>query len=348
MPVKHWSSAGLMVTTWCNARCASCYLACTPERTERMNPDDALRWWAQLIEASPHGCRVHLTGGEPFGDWPGLIDLAERAHREGLGPLEAVETNAFWATDAGLVRRRLEALDAAGMGRLVISADPFHQQFVPIRRARLVARVGGEVLGRRRVRVRWWDWLRGGYDTGELSDSERQRCFGRYLRLGRERLNGRAADRLPGLIKRNRATQYADKRCGESLLRGKGVHVGPGGWVVPGTCAGIVLGSARRERIGARWRRRGEDHADRPIVGTLVRAGPMGLVRLAESHGLSRPSACAGACGLCWLARTFLWRRGLYREELAPDWLYASAEANRESVGGVPTQAGSARSGALP
>jgi hypothetical protein len=310
-----------------------------------MDPDDALRWWAELIDASPHGCRVHLTGGEPFGDWSGLLDVARRARRQGLGPLESVETNAFWATDEGLVRERLRALDAAGMGRLVISADPFHQQYVPLRRARLAARVGQAVLGHERVRVRWWDWLDTGFDTGELSEPARRRCFARYLRLGRDRLNGRAAERLAGRMERNRATQYADKRCGESLLRSKGVHVDPHGWVVPGTCAGIVLGNAHRESLGEVWGRLDDNHADRPIVGTLARAGPMGLARLAESRGFSPPGGCVSACEMCWQARMFLWRRGLYRAELAPDWLYASAGQNPRPAGVVENPADARRRG---
>ena len=30
MPVKHWTFAGLLLTYWCNARCASCYLCSSP------------------------------------------------------------------------------------------------------------------------------------------------------------------------------------------------------------------------------------------------------------------------------------------------------------------------------
>jgi len=68
MPVKYWSFAGLMLTYWCNASCASCYLCCGPERVEEMSVDFALRLWGELIDACPHGCRIHLSGGEPFGD----------------------------------------------------------------------------------------------------------------------------------------------------------------------------------------------------------------------------------------------------------------------------------------
>ena len=102
MPVKYWSFAGIMLTYWCSARCRCCYLCCSPDRHERMTAEQAVEVWRQLRAASPHGCRVHLTGGEPFGDWELLIDVCRRAAREGLQPLEKVETNAFWATEEKL------------------------------------------------------------------------------------------------------------------------------------------------------------------------------------------------------------------------------------------------------
>ncbi|MCD4824521.1 MAG: radical SAM protein, partial [Phycisphaerae bacterium] len=94
MPVKYWSFAGICITDWCSAACASCYMHCSPQRNSWMSPADALRIWEQLQSACPHGCRVHLTGGEPFGDWPRLIEIARGAHARKLGPLEKVETNA--------------------------------------------------------------------------------------------------------------------------------------------------------------------------------------------------------------------------------------------------------------
>ena len=151
MPLKYWSAAGLVVTYWCNARCASCYVNCSPEDSGWMDLGDALTWWESLQSASPHGCRIHLTGGEPFGDWPRLAEIARRAHDQNLGPLEMVETNAFWATDDALCRDRLKVLDDAGMERIKISADPYHQQYVPIERPRRLARVAAEVLGGERA-----------------------------------------------------------------------------------------------------------------------------------------------------------------------------------------------------
>ena len=323
MPVKHWSFAGLMLTYWCNARCASCYLCCRPDCGERMDVEFALRIWGELIRASPHGCRVHLSGGEPFGDWERLIELCRRAASQGLSPLEKIETNAFWATDSSVARERLRALDSAGMGKLVISADPYHQQFVPIERCRLLARRAEDVLGAERVQVRWRDWLADGFDTSDISPGERTALFARCAAGGRDRMNGRAAEQLAPLVPRRPVETLAHLSCRDALLRSRHVHVDPLGLVMPGTCAGIVLGRCGQGSVGDIWRRLDADHADRPIVGTLARAGPVGLLAEAEQLGFrQRPDGYAGKCHLCWELRRFFASRSRHADELGPAHLY--------------------------
>ena len=321
MPVKYWSFAGLMLTDWCNASCASCYLCCSPGRREEMSVEAALGYWRSLVDASPHGCRIHLSGGEPFGNWPRLIDLCRRAQADGLGRLERVETNAFWATDAGVVRRRLRALDAAGLEKLVISADPYHQQFVPIRNCRLAARIAEDLLGPDRVQVRWRDWLAEGTDTDSLSDSSRAEVFSRYALKGRDRLTGRAAERLAPLLLGKSPGEFADKPCWEALLRSRHVHVDPAGRLMPGTCAGIVLGTVGRASASELWHRLDRDHASRPIVGRLASGGPVELLRWAAEGGFVPRDGYADRCHLCWDVRRWLARRGLGGEELQPAWM---------------------------
>jgi len=322
MPVKYWSSAGLLLSYWCNARCESCYLCCGVEHQQWMSVDFALTVWRQLVQASPHGCRVHLTGGEPFGNWPLLIELASRAKAEGLGPLQKVETNAFWATDDGLVRDRLVQLDRAGMEKLTISADPYHQQFVPIARCRLLAAVAEQVLGPQRVQVRWRDWLEEGFDTDSLSDCERRELLARYAAGGRDRLNGRAAELLANRLPQKPAASFADDSCRQQLLRCKHVHVGPEGLVMPGTCAGIVLGRIGPHGIGQIWHELDADHADRPVVGILSRSGPAGLMEAAHAEGYTPRAGYAGKCQMCWDVRRYLVEKGLHSDELAPRWIY--------------------------
>lgn len=325
MEVKHWSFAGLMLSCWCNARCASCYLCCGEEHREWMDLDLALAAWEGLQAASPHGCRVHVSGGEPFGNWERLIRLCRAARERGLGPLEKVETNAFWATEEKLIRERLEELDRAGMETLGISADPYHQQFVPIDRCRLAAKVAGEVLGEDRVQVRWRDWLAEGFDTDKITPVERSDLFARYADGGRDRLNGRAADLLAPHLPAKEMEAFKGNHCREPLLRGRHVHIDPAGQVMPGVCAGISLGDASKCSIPELWHRLVRDHSSRPVVGTLAREGPFGLAQEAICQGFA-PGRYAGKCHLCWSVRRFLAGRGLHREELSPVWLYASAK----------------------
>jgi MoaA/NifB/PqqE/SkfB family radical SAM enzyme len=321
-PVKRWSFAGLILTYWCNARCASCHLCCGPERQEEMSVTQALAYWRSLIGAGAGGCRVHLSGGEPFGNWEGLVELCQLAKAQGLGPLEKVETNAFWAMNADLVRQRLAALDQAGMGKLVISTDPYHQEFVPIERARLAAKVARESLGEHRVQVRWRDWLKEGFDTDGLSPLQRADLFARYAASGRDRLNGRAARELAPQLQARPVEELAGDSCAERLLRSRHVHVDPGGRVMPGTCAGIVLGLMDRKSIGEIWQRLTEDWASRPVVGTLASRGPAELVEWAKAAGFVPQAGYADKCHLCWDIRRHLAGIAELSAELGPSWLY--------------------------
>lgn len=322
MPVKYWSRAGLMLTWWCNARCASCYLCCCPDRHEWMEIDDALCWWEQLIAASPHGCRIHLTGGEPFGDWPRLAQIARRARQAGLGPLEKVETNGFWAREAAQITDRLRLLDEAGMEKLSISADPYHQQFVPIEHVRLLARVATDVLGSARVQVRWADWLAEGFDTDALSPARRAEIFAAFGRRGRERLSGRAAGLLSGATDLKPAGEFVDNSCHDALLRSKHVHVGPGGELMPGTCGGIVLGRLDgRTTVAGIWRSLDRHWREMPVVGPLARGGPMELAAV-EKLDQDPQAMVAGKCALCWRSRRRLRLAGRDEALLGPGWMY--------------------------
>ncbi len=337
MPVKHWSFAGLMLSYRCDARCASCYVGCGPERRGWARPESVLAAWRGLIDASPHGCRVHLTGGEPFGNWPLLIELAGRAREEGLAPLEKVETHAGWAVDDGIVRERVAALADAGMEKLSVSCDPYHQQFVPIRRVRRAVRVAEEQLGADRVQVRWRDWLRNGFDTDDLTPEHRTSLFREYALRGRDRMNGRAADVLGPAVARKTPGSLADMCCREPLLRGRHVHVDPDGRVTPGVCAGIVIGRIGPETPGELWRRLDADWAERPLLSTLAIRGPVGLMDEATRHGYEPAARYASKCHLCWDVRRFLARRGLHAGELGPAELYEPAPAPDAPAGSART-----------
>lgn len=325
-----WEYAGLMLTYWCNAKCAFCYVYSGPDRGGCMSVADALTYWRGLREVAAAGgksMRVHLSGGEPFGDWPHLLAVAQAAHAEGLttdGGFEKVETNAYWARDDGETRERLSALRACGMEMLVISADVYHQEFVPMERVERCVRVAREVLGEKKVRVRWWDFTAAPVDLRGVDEATKRAAFAEALSRHRERLTGRAADELcdfyPGLP----AESFADDVCVKPVLQSKHVHIDPYGNVFPGVCSGIILGNAAREPLPAMWRRLRESWREHAVVGPVVGGSSTALYHDAVKLGyVPRPQGYANKCHLCTHVRQFLHERGDWSATVGPGDCYA-------------------------
>ena len=348
------AAAGLLVTDGCPARCRHCYVASGPDRTGWMTARAAAGHLAALARLGVPAEGIHIGGGEPFGDFARLLEIVRAAGEKGSGergsgalsfkapdPLSHnageprppggvgyVETNAFWATDAEIVRSRLRALADAGMRQISISADPYHQEFVPPDRVRLLYEVAREVLGPDGVRARRWKWIAAGCDVAAMPEAARLDLFRTFLARYPERMTGRAAESLAPLLPRCPLEEIPREGCHKAILESRHVHVDPQGWVYPGTCAGITLGQATADlpldRLLAAWRL-----ADRPLVAALVEGGPRTLADHAARHGFQPdPSGYAGKCHLCWAARKALLHAGAGGETLQPEDLYHAAGGN--------------------
>jgi hypothetical protein len=317
-----WEFAGLLTTYWCNARCAFCYVHSGPDRAGHLPVARAVDLWRQLDEhAAAHGrtMRIHLGGGEPFGDWPRLAHTLHAACAAGLTPVESVETNAFWATHDGLTRARLELLAALGVGRLVISSDVFHQEFIPFDRVQRCVTLARQILGPGCVRVRWWDFLASPTIIARRPLAEREAAYAAALARHKDRLTGRAAARLAHLLPRFPAAHFQHERCAREVLASRHVHIDAAGHVFPGTCAGIILARAVDRSIDDVWRDLAVHWPDHPIVAAVVRGGSYALLDLARQHGYTEhPDGYAGKCHLCTDVRQYLFTRNLYPAHLGP------------------------------
>ncbi|MEQ1438892.1 radical SAM protein [Fontimonas sp. SYSU GA230001] len=134
----------LMFSARCNARCAHCSTSCGPHRTEALSREQIFGLMDQAAEAS-HGepLRIGLTGGEPFLDFPLLLEIV--AHGKALGADMGCVTNAYWATSDDKARAVLSELKDAGLNRLAISASRFHQMYVNRRRVERALNAGRQV-----------------------------------------------------------------------------------------------------------------------------------------------------------------------------------------------------------
>jgi hypothetical protein len=315
------SAAGLLITDWCSARCRHCYVGAGPENSQWMTVEAAAEHLAALHRLGVPAPGIHIGGGEPFGEYERLLAIVRAARPAGLDGIGYVETNGFWADNEKVIRQRLADLAAAGMRQLSISADPYHQEFVPPDRVRRLYEAARETLGPGGVRVRRWKWLKEGHDVSALDEAARQDLFRRFLRQYPERMAGRAAERLAPLADRVPLEALPREGCRQALVESGHVHVDPAGWVYPGTCAGIVLGRAGPDRpldevLGA-WR-----EGDGSILASLAEGGPTRLLDAATRAGFHPDAAgYAGKCHLCWRVRQAL-ARTADENSLQPRALY--------------------------
>lgn len=333
--LRVWEYAGLLVTYWCNARCAFCYVHSAPNRGGDMTRELALKLWRgldRLAAGAGIEMRIHLAGGEPFGDWPRLLGIIRAARDAGLTPLEKVETNAFWATNDGLTRARLEQLNAFGMEKLIVSSDVYHQEFIPFERVERCVRIARQVLGRGRVMVRWWDFFNNPIDLRKATSAEKRDAYRRAILRHKERLTGRAAAMLSDLLDLYPAEHFKPARCKDEILRSDHVHIGPEGHIFPGVCAGIIMATVNNQSIEQVWEHLRDHWQENPVLDAVVAGGSYELMQRAKQFGYAeRGEGYASKCHICTDVRQFLFERGIWPEAIGPADCYAD-ETDRKFV----------------
>lgn len=135
---------GLIITARCNASCAHCSKSYGPKRTERLRKDEIFRLMdeAATIEDGQI-LKFDITGGEPFLDFALLVEVV--SHGAKLGGVVTCVTNAYWARTDEFAKRKLVVLKQSGLTSLSVSVSRFHQQFVPLHRARRALTIASDL-----------------------------------------------------------------------------------------------------------------------------------------------------------------------------------------------------------
>jgi MoaA/NifB/PqqE/SkfB family radical SAM enzyme len=320
---KLWRSAGLMLTYRCNAACEFCYYHCSPRKGGLLPVETCLAAWRSLHVLAGAEARIHLTGGEPFLYWDHLTEILRKGKEQGLGPVDLIETNGFWATDDGLIAERLNTLIALSVQRLKVSVDPFHQEYVDIEPAHRLAAAAKRILGPDRVLVRWEKYLDDcGLRIADCGLAQRDRAYMETYRDHPFRFTGRAAGRLAGLLASRPAEAFGRRNCLSGFLGAKGVHIDPYGNVFSGTCSGIIVGNVGQTPLEEIWKAFHPGKVE--LVRTLCEKGPCGLIEKAKSFGYAELSAYADKCHLCTDVRQLLFERGQDQSVIGPADCYGS------------------------
>jgi organic radical activating enzyme len=318
--LKLWRYAGLMLTYRCNAACRFCYYYCGPGAGGLMPTETALEAWAALRRLAGDGARVHLTGGEPFLVFERLLEICEQAQQRGWGGADYVETNAGWVADEAEARYRLKALKAAGLHRLKISWDVFHEEFVPVEKVRFLVRAARELLGDERVLVRWEKHLEALTGVAAMTEAERQTLLAGAMAADAGRFTGRAAEAMAPLCADKTLAALGGLNCREALLGAKGVHIDPAGNVFSGQCSGMTVGNITATPLDVLWK--GFDPERAAFWRTLYERGPGGFIDEAQAEGYAIRPFYAAKCHLCADIRGFFFDNGLYLPIIYPKECY--------------------------
>jgi hypothetical protein len=321
MQIKHLSSGGLITNYYCTSRCAHCLYGCSPQWDKLYI--DAATARRNLDKIRSLECRaVHVGGGEPFLDPAGLLQVLRVAREAGVG-IEYVETNSSWYRDRESAVALLRELKAQGLGTLLVSISPFHNEHIPFRQ------VQGVIAACRAAGLAAFPWVAEFYKELEAFDpgrphrlSEYAAKFGAdYLRRIPARywihLGGRALTTFQAVLPTFDAAALLarDRRGCRELQDVRHFHLDLFGNYIPGLCAGLAL---HRDDLGLPL-----DAVKYPLLSRLHAAGINGLYDAAREHGFAATGPYLSKCHLCQDIRRYLvLDRNLTFNELAPRGFY--------------------------
>ena len=317
------SVAAILYTYQCTIACRHCcFGGCTTRPAVHMTAEQVATHLQSLHEL---GRVVHIAGGECMKYWDELRAALAVAKDAGVSP-HFIETNCSFAESDAMARQRIEELADLGVAGLLLSADPYHQAFVPPENAIRLRRIAREILSPENVWCNkapdegFFEYARIARDERLMRDHVRAHTpmlVGTAHARLRKYLDSYPLDEMPhdvGWRRKHTGRDCALEFQWETMWE---VHVDPYDNIQ--TNCGVILGNARQRRL-ADLAARGPEKANE-IVRILAAEGPFGLAEFArDRHGFAPPETACSKCDLCYTTRKFL--RQFHPDVLGPAEVY--------------------------
>ena len=339
-----FNKLGLILSYQCNSKCRHCLYACSNKLDKWLALEDAKKIMGSISGTYESPWGFHLGGGEPFLNFPRLLEIAKMAFDMQI-PFTNVETNAGWCTDEDDIKEKLLLLKEAGIRSILISSSPFHAEFIPQERVRLLWKVAREIFEEHRVIL----------FTEEFFDQIAQIGLKEVIPLenyvkhyGPEAavdgfnsidsyqltFGGRAAYSIKTTSFTKKLTShFKNHSCKRELLEASEIHIDSCCNTIPGFCSGISLGDARKIN---RWY--SDFHLSHyPILKILTEEGPYGLYLFAQDRFNYQATEVGyyDKCQLCGDIRKYIFYHTQVFKELAPHEFYTQLLQETNDASGV-------------
>jgi len=182
LKIPPFHSGGLILSYQCSNYCRHCIYASSPRWKEWIGEDDLQIILQQIKKFAPQQQGLHIGGGEAFLNFEILQRTIELCVEQGI-LLQYAETNAFWCDTDEKTRGLFQEVRNSGLSSVLISASPFHNEFIPFEYTERAVHIANEIFGPYNVLVYtpfFFDQLKN-QNTAEKLD------FNRYLNtIGKE------------------------------------------------------------------------------------------------------------------------------------------------------------------
>ncbi|MCL1854246.1 MAG: radical SAM protein [Clostridia bacterium] len=317
--MKCLASGGIIANYLCPASCGHCLYGCSPAAEPGyIDEATAENLCGHLRRLGCSG--LHIGGGEPFLDVNRLRKLIQIITKSGL-PVDYIETNAAWISGDDERNRRITAdVIHAGGNCIMVSADPFHVEFIPFWKPKALIRILREMGIPHFVWQERYLPMLHRLDPHQVYDGIALRGLFGYdviSRCAREygmNFNGRALNLLRKLGSRKDAREFTGP-CAE-LCSTSHFHVDFLGRYIPPGCTGIGI---LMEDVGKEL-----DPARYPTISRLLSGGVSCLLEYARKLGYkAAPDGYASKCELCFSIRKYLAASaGQGHLDLTPEYFY--------------------------
>jgi len=312
--INYLVSGGLITNYKCSSKCKHCSYASSPSwPNDYITPPMADEIFSILKSLGCHA--VHIGGGEPLLQPEKIYPVLESARRNNID-IDYIETNASWFKDEESAKKVLRRLMQLGVHTLLISIDPFHNEYVPFWKVKGLMGACSKVnMGVFPWLMEFWNDLAALDDNRPHSIQEYAEIFGQDYLISLARryglnFKGRALKTYRPMMRMEPFDKILEEAGSCRLLTGvHHFHVDLYGNFVPQSCPGLSVNLKELSE--------GADPDKYPVLHSLESEGIGGLVKLAvEKYGYKPKAEYAGKCDLCYDIRTYL---VLERELELPD-----------------------------